>query len=198
MSQSNNPTDALLGVTTRKLVAPVSFRGLHAYCTGWAGSRRGVVYASFIGRVTAVTGIWAAFMDNVELQVQPGRYLRKLPKLDGAKYHTLRTRLPESDWLHLVILHTQATVQNLPDEPFFILSATSDPPLDAFWVQWNNALPLPALEEWTPRLWELGERNNLIHSATSAGTYSWWVSADTEKWSNVVQRIVKEGQSYLA
>jgi hypothetical protein len=152
----------LWGVTTRKLTTPIEFRGLHGYCTGWAGSRRGTVYASLIGRVTAVTGIWAAFMDNVELEVQRGRYLRKRPKLDGAKYHTLRTRLPESDWLHLVILHSQVTMQNLPDEPFFILSSTHDPPLNAFWVQWNNALPLPALKEWTLRLWELGYRNGYV------------------------------------
>lgn len=83
-------------------------------------------------------------------------------------------------------------MQNLPDEPFFILSSTHDPPLDAFWVQWNNALPLPALKEWTLRLWELGEGNSLIHSATAMGTYSWWISADESKWSKIVQNIMKE------
>jgi hypothetical protein len=184
-------SDQLLAVTKEMVAAPINFRGLHGYCTGYTGSRRGSVYVSLIGRVTAVTGIWAAFMDNVELSVLGGRHLRKRPKLDGATYHTLRVRLPESDWLHLVLLHTQASMQNLPGEPFFILSATPDPPLDAFWIEWGNAVALPALRKWVPQLWARGEGRSLIHAAPAMGTHCWWVSADERKWGELIQQIVK-------
>jgi hypothetical protein len=186
-------SDQLLAATKEMVTAPIKFRGLHAYCTGYTGSRRGSVYVSLIGRVTAVTGIWAAFMDDVELPVPGSRHLRKRPKLDGAKYHTLRVRLPESDWLHLVLLHTQGTMQNLPGHPFFILSATPDPPLDAFWIQWGNAVALPALREWAPQLWTRGEGRKLINRVPAMGTHTWWVSADETKWSELLQNSLKAG-----
>jgi hypothetical protein len=151
------------------------------------------VYASLIGRVTAVTGIWAAFMDNVEIRILGDKRMRKMPKMEGAKYDTLRVRLPESDWLHLVILHTQATMQNLPGEPFHILSATPDPPLEAFWIQWGNAVALPALREWVPQLWARGEGKRLIVKLHTLGTHAWWVCAEERRWAELVQDIVKGG-----
>jgi hypothetical protein len=183
--------DQLLGVTSDTILRPIQYHGLSAFCTGWAGDREGTVYASLIGRVTAVTGIWAAFQDNNPLKVTYNHYLSKRPKLEGAKYHTLRVRLPESDWLHLVLLHTQATMQNLPDQDCYLLSDTSGtPPLARFWTQWNNALPLPALQEWTSHLWRIGERKRLIIPCDGEGTYCWRVRASPADWAETLQEIL--------
>ncbi len=186
-----------LGVTAGDRMLPIQYQGLQGYCTGWAGDREGTVYASLSGRTTAVTGIWAAFQDNVALKVTYNKSLSKRPKVEGTKYHTLRVRLPESDWLHLVLIHTQATMQNLHDQDCYILSATPDPPLEAFWIQWNNALPLPALKEWSPRLWKLGRYADLITHCNAEGTYCWRIKTNTGHWGAVLEQIVMEGESKL-
>ena len=182
-----------LGVTAGNRMWPIQYRGLQGYCTGWAGDREGTVYASLSGRTTAITGIWAAFQDNITLKVTYNRHLTKRPKVEGAKYHTLRVRLPESDWLHLVLIHTQATMHNLHDQDCYVLSATPDPPLEAFWIQWNNALPLPAFQEWAPRLWKLGRYGDLIAACDAEGTYCWRIKANTKRWAGVLEQITMEG-----
>jgi hypothetical protein len=183
----------LLGVTANNYLRPIQYRGLQGYCTGWAGDREGTVYASLSGRVTAVTGIWAAFQESITLKVTYDQYLTKRPKVEGAKYHTLRVRLPESDWLHLVLIHTQATMHNLHDQDCYVLSATPDPPLEAFWIQWNNALPLPAFQEWAPRLWKLGRYGDLIVPCDAEGTYCWRIRANGGAWGAVLEQITMEG-----
>ena len=184
----------LLGVTTNNYLRPIQYRGLQGFCTGWAGDREGTVYASLIGRVTAVTGIWAAFQENITLKIGYNKHLTKRPKVEGAKYHTLRVRLPESDWLHLVLIHTQATMHNLHDQDCYVLSATPDLPLEAFWIQWNNALPLPAFQEWTPRLWEMGKYRRLIVPCDAEGTYCWRIKANAGTWGVVLEQITMEGK----
>jgi len=187
-----NMSTPLLGVTANHNFFRVSYRGLHAWCTGWAGDPHGAVYVSLIGRTTAVTGIWAAFHERAPLDSGSHQAIFKRPALEGARYHTLRTRLPESDWLHLVILHSQATMFNLPDQTFFVLGRSPSPPLDAFWHQWNNALPLPARPEWTPLLWDQGESERFIIDLPSQGTFCWKVKATLRPWSQILQHIVEE------
>ena len=181
-----------LGVTAGNRMWPIQYRGLQGYCTGWAGDREGTVYASLIGRVTAVNAIWAAFQDNNTLRITYNRYLAKRPRLEGAKYHTLRVRLPESDWLHLVMIHTQATMHNIQDQDCYILSSTPDPPLEAFWYQWNNAVALPAFQEWAPRLWELGRYRRLIGVCDAEGTYCWRIRAESKLWGAILEQIIEE------
>jgi len=185
------PTE-LLAVTTKSRLRPIQYSGLQAFCTGWAGDREGTVYASLIGRTTAVTGIWAAFQEGKALKVSYSHRLSKRPKIEGTKYHTLRVRLPESDWLHLVLVHAQATMHNLPNLSCYVLSATNEPPLEAFWVQWNNALPLPALQGWAPRMWELGRYKHLIAPCDAEGTFCWMIRSSARLWRRVLEQIVME------
>jgi len=183
----------LLGVAINNRLRLIQYRGLQGFCTGWAGDREGTVYASLIGRVTAVTGIWAAFQENITLKIGYNKHLTKRPKVEGTKYHTLRVRLPESDWLHLILLHSQGAVHNLPDQDCYVLSATPEPPLEAFWVQWNNALPLPAFQEWAPRLWKEGRWGDLIVPCDAEGTYCWRIRANARAWGAVLEQITMEG-----
>jgi len=195
------PTKSEIRNPQSEILTPVGFRGLGGWCTGWAGDEQGTVYASFIGRLTALTGIWAAFQDNDVLKLLDRPDLFKRPKLDDAKYHTLRARLPETGWQHLVLLHTQATVANLPDLDFYVLShalsvvegETPDPPLDRFWAQWNNALPLPALPEWVDTLWREGVSTGLITPCPAEAIYCWRVRVDLDAWRSILQQIVTTG-----
>jgi len=181
-SEIPNPKSAIL--------TPVGFRGLSGWCTGWAGDDTGTVYASFIGRLTALTGIWAAFQDRDVLHLADGE-LRKLPDVEGARYHTLKTRLPETGWFHMVLLHTQATVHNLPDEDFYVMD--DDRRLERFWTMWNRALPLPASPEWAARLWDLGRSYGLIYQLPAQGVQCWKVEADHDAWLRILQIIVRGG-----
>jgi len=173
-----------------EILTPVGFRGLSGWCTGWAGDEVGTVYASFIGRKTALTAIWAAFQDNEVLKLLDRPPLFKRSKIEGTKYHTLRARLPDTGWQHLVLLHTQATVNNLADLDFYVLSESADPPLDRFWAEWNHALPLPARPEWVDALWCEGLSAGLITPCPAEAIHCWRVAADAEGWGHIIQEII--------
>ena len=182
----------LIGVTTQGTPRFIHYGGLNAWCTGTAYDRDGTVYVSLIGRVTAVSAIWAAFQSGTTLWPDGFGYVSKRPKLEGTTYHTLRTRLPKSGWLHMVVLHTQATMRNLPDQTFFVLSASDEPPLDAFWAQWNNALPFPTLPAWKPILWEQGIAQDLIYPCTAEGAFCWKVLPAHDIWSEILQSCARQ------
>lgn len=168
---------------------PVSFSGLQGYCTGSAGDEWGTLYASLIGRKTALAGIWAAFQSKDKLQVLDSDPLRKRAGPDEATYHTIRTKLPDSGWQHMVLLHSQATTDNLPDHDFYVLSLTADVPIQLFWTQWNNALPFPAKPDWMRALWREGARAGLIHQLEAEGIHAWKVRAHAD-WTDVIQQIM--------
>lgn len=181
------PIDPQFTTQTPKLVG---FAGLQGYCTASAGDAHGTVYASFIGRKTALTGIWAAFQDREELKVMDGAPLRKRLTPEAATYHTLKVRLPNSGWQHLVLLHSQATTDNLTDEDFYVLSLASGVPIQLFFTQWNNAVPCPAKPEWAGQLWAEGQRAGLITELDAEGIHAWCIQAHDD-WVQVLQEILR-------
>ena len=174
--------------TTRTLL-PVEFRGFTVFCIGWASDRDGSVYFSLIGRVTALQAVWAAFHSDYALTDSGS--IRKRPQLKSTKYRTIKARLPDSGWGHYIVVHTQATEQNLPDQPFFILSDTSEAPLDAFWSRWNRGLPLPARKEWAAALWQMGVDQNLISPINAAAIICWRIEPDHDKWASIITNLAK-------
>ena len=170
------------------MLKPVEFRGFTVFCTAYATDREGSVYFSLIGRVTALQAVWAAFHSDYGLL---DGMIRKRPAIEGAKYHTVKARLPDSGWGHYIVVHTQATEQNLADEDFYLLFDTSEAPLDAFWSRWNRALPLPARQEWAERMWEQGKAQGLIRQVQAEGTVCWKVLANREKWSTIITNLAK-------
>jgi hypothetical protein len=171
-------------------LAPVEFRGFTVFCTAWAADRDGSVYFSLIGRVTAIQAVWAAFHSDYTLTDSGS--IRKRPQLDGAKYHTIKSRLPDSGWAHWLVIHSQATEQNLADQDFFILAGDEQPPLDSFWSRWNRALPLPARRDWAPKLWQLGQEQDLIFKAYSDACICWRIEASRDNWADIITQLAKE------
>lgn len=182
----------LLGVTLDQKLSLLEYQGLAVFLSGHVTDTPGTVYASLLGRTTATSAIWAAFQAGTTLWTQDGKMLFRFPKSDRTTYHTLRTRLPQSNWLHLVILHSQATVHNLPGENFYLLSATPEPPLELFWAQWNNALSFPALPAWKAKLWERGQAAGIITPIPAHGTHCWRIYAYADEWAAIIQKIVSE------
>jgi len=177
--------------TTERELLPVEFRGFTVFATSYATDEAGTVYLSLIGRVTAVSAVWAAFHSDYELA--DGR-IRKRAKLDGAKYVTIKSRQADSGWAHWIMLHTQASEQNLNDHAFYIVSDTSEAPLDTFWSRWNRALPIPAKAKWSETMWDAGVHAGLITKTDSLACVCWKVEADSDKWAAIVTDLAKGEQ----
>ena len=167
----------------------VEFRGFTTFCTSYSTDEAGSIFFSLIGRISAVTATWAAFHSDYALL---DGMIRKRPAIEGAKYRTIKARLPDSGWSHFIVVHTQATEQNLRDEDFYILSDTSEAPLAAFWSRWNRALPLPARKEWVERMWQQGIEKQLIKQVQAEGVVCWKILSDPAKWSTIITNLVKE------
>lgn len=186
-------SDAPLGVTRDDWLALVYWGGLSAYCTGYATCDDGTVYLSLIGRVTAVKAVWAAFMDHQALELPDRTLLRRRPTDEETTYQTLRARLPETGWGHTVVIHSQATQANLPEWPFYVLSATPQPPLSRFWAQWNRCLAYPSQPDWATYLWRAGTRHELITPCASQGTHAWRVRPG-DRWADLITWGVEDGE----
>ena len=177
---------------TAPCITPIQYKGLIGYCTAVAGDPLGVAYLSLVGRQTAVNGIWAAFHDHERLEVNGVRIAKRItPKT--ASYRTLKAKLHDSGWVHWVLLYTQATVHNLANEAFFVVSEDDEVPLPLFYHQLNNAIALPIRREWQGMLWEGGKEAGLIIPASGFGLASWRVDADHDDWLAVIQWILSRG-----
>jgi hypothetical protein len=186
------PQKDLLGVTRDEWLALVYWGGLSAYCTGYAIHDGYTFYVSLIGRVTAVKAVWAAFTDGQALQLPDETRLWRLPADEETKYHTLSVRLPDTDWGHTLMVHSQATQSNLPDRLFYVLSGSAEAPLSRFWAQWNRCHPYPAQPDWAAYLWGQGLRHQLIVPGQSQGTYAWAVSPE-ETWAEIIAGGIQGG-----
>jgi hypothetical protein len=187
------PQPDLPGVTRDEWLAPVGWGGLSAYCTGYVIHNTYTFYISLIGRVTAVKAVWAAFMDGQALELPDSVQLRRLPADEETKYHTISVRLPDTDWGHTLMVHSQATQSNLPDRLFYVLSGSSEPPLDQFWAQWNRCLPYPSQPGWAAYLWNKGVGHQLIAACQSQGTNAWAVSPG-ETWAEIIADGIRDGE----
>jgi hypothetical protein len=190
------PQKDLPGVTGDTWLALVYWGGLSAYCTGYAIHDGYTVYLSLIGRVTAVKAVWAAFMDHQALTLPDETRFWRLPTDEETKYHTFNVRLPDTDWGHTVIVHSQATQNNLPDRLFYVLSGSAEPPLRRFWAQWNRCLPYPSQPGWAAYLWQQGIRHQLVTPCQSQGTYCWAVKPD-ETWAEIIAGGIQDDQIKL-
>jgi hypothetical protein len=186
------PQQDLPGVTRDEWLVPVYWGGLSAYCTGYAIHDEYTVYVSLIGRVTAVKAVWAAFTDGQALQLPDETRLWRLPTDEETKYQTLSVRLPDTDWGHTLMVHSQATQSNLPDRLFYVISGSAEPPLRRFWAQWNRCLPYPSQPDWAAYLWQQGIRHQLITDCQSQGTYGWAVRPE-ETWAEIIAGGIRDG-----
>ncbi len=184
---------SLLGVCPG-LVGSVSFGGLRAYCLGYAidtDSDNHVIYLSLVGYRTAVRGVWAALLENHAIEIA-GQLFRRA---EGGYLHK-SIQLPESNLEHMLLLHHQAAVSQVePNQAFYLLSDSAEPPYARFFAMLNRAVAAPMLPSWTEWLWQEGQEQKLIHALdTTRGTHAWRVQAEDADWLALIQRGIQEGQ----
>ncbi len=195
MSSSTNElnTTSFLGVCP-ELVGSISFGGLRAYCVGYAidaDMDDHIIYLSLVGYRTAVRGVWAALLEHHALEIA-GQLFRRA---EGAYLHR-SVLLPETNLEHMLLLHHQAAVAQLePNQAFYLLSHSTEPPYARFFAMLNRAVAAPMLPAWAKWLWREGEKKRLITSLTATrGAFAWRVQADDADWLALIQRGVRQGQ----
>ncbi len=195
-STSESNSVSFLGVHP-ELTGSVSFGGLRAYCVGYAidaDTDDHVIYLSLVGYRTAVRGVWAALLERHALEIG-GQLFRRA---EGAYLHRA-VLLPETNLEHMVLLHHQAVVSQLePNQVFYLLNATKEPPFGRFLAMLNRAVAAPMLPAWAEWLWREGKKKQLIAAlGTTRGTYSWRVQADDADWLDMIQHGLHSGHLHV-
>lgn len=185
-------SESLLAVSP-ELAGSVSFGGLRAYCIGYAvdtDEDDHVIYLALVGYRTAVRGVWAALLEHKPLEIA-GQLFRRA---EGA-YLYRAAQLPESGLENMALLHHQATIPNLePNQTFYLLNDSDEPPHARFFAMLNRAVVAPLLSHWAEWLWRAGRSEKLITrlDATS-GTFAWRIQASDEIWLDLVRRGIRNG-----
>ncbi len=190
VSESNT---TFLGVCP-ELVGSVSFGGLRVYCVGYAidaDADDHVIYLSLVGYRTAVRGVWAALLEHHALEIA-GQLFRRA---EGAYLHRA-VQLPETNLDHLVLLHHQGALSQLePNQAFYLLNESDEPPYARFFAMLNRVVAAPMLPTWAEWLWREGKKKELIAPLEATrGTYAWRVQAEDAEWLALVQRGVQRRQ----
>lgn len=182
-----------------------SFKGVRAFCTAYVNDQdaehtNGAVMLSLVGNVTALNGLWAAFLSNETLLVDDQTPLRRIRKPDDdptiktlaqksvSDYRTLSARLRETGKRHMVIVHHQATQDCEMDRAFFVLHEPEGTlPLARFYQQFTRAVAVCARPEWSEYLWQRGLDMQLVTSCDARGIQAWRVAPDGDAWAELIQ-----------
>lgn len=183
---------SLLAVSP-ELVGSVSFGGLRAYCVGYAvddSEDDHLIYLALVGYRTAVRGVWAALLEHKSIEIA-GQLFRRAE----GNYLYRAVQLPESGLENMVLLHHQASVQHLePNQSFYLLNDSDEPPHARFFPMLNRAVVAPMLPHWAEWLWREGRKHKLITRLDATrGTFAWRVHASDEVWLELIRRGVQGG-----
>ncbi|MCC7162463.1 MAG: hypothetical protein IT331_08210 [Anaerolineae bacterium] len=183
-------TTSVIAVTP-ELVGSVSFGGLRAYCVGYAvddSADDRLIYLGLVGYRTAVRGVWAALLEHQPIEIA-GQLFRRA---EGT-YLYRAVQLPESGLENMALLHHQATVNQLePNQAFYLLNASDDPPHARFFAMLNRAVVAPMLPHWAEWLWRQGYKKELITRLDATrGTFAWRIHASDEAWLEIIQRGIQ-------
>jgi len=192
LSLPHSISASLLAVSP-ELAGSVSFGGLRAYCVGYAvdtDEDDHVIYLALVGYRTAVRGVWAALLEHKPLEIA-GQLFRRA---EGA-YLYRAVQLPESGLENMALLHHQASVQNLePNQAFYLLNDSDEPPHARFFAMLNRAVVAPLLLHWAEWLWRAGRSEKLITRLdATCGTFCWRIQASDDIWLDIVQRGIRNG-----
>lgn len=179
---------------------PITFKGLHAFCTAYAAHEQGTVMLSLVGSVTVLNGLWAAFLSHETLVLNEEIAVRRLLKPEdqvpiktlahkrASEYRTLSARLRDTGKRQLVIVHQQATQACELDCTFFVLQEQTGPLLLArFYAQFTRAVVVCARPNWSEYLWQQGLAAQLVTPCETLGPQAWCVSPDADAWAGMVQ-----------
>ncbi len=190
LPHSNSPLIAVCP----ELIGGVSFGGLRAYCGGYAvdaDEDDHVIYLALVGYRTAVRGVWAALLEHKPIEIA-GQLFRRA---EGAYLHRA-VQLPESGLENMALLHHQASVNQLePNQPFYLLNDSDEPPYARFFAMLNRAVVAPMLPQWAEWLWRAGCQKELIARLESTrGTFAWRVHASDELWLEIIQDGIRRSE----
>lgn len=190
---SNDSIACNLSGVSPELIGSVSFGGLRAYCTGYAvddSEDDHVIYLGLVGYRTAVRGVWAALLEHKPIEIA-GQLFRRA---EGTYLHRA-VQLPESGLENMALLHHQASVNQLePNQPFYLLNASDEPPYARFFTMLNRTVVAPMLSNWAEWLWLEGFMNELItRLVATRGTFAWRVQASDELWLELIQQGIRHG-----
>jgi hypothetical protein len=182
----HNSTSSVLAVTP-ELVGSVSFGGLRAYCVGYAidaEQDNHVIYLGLVGYRTAVRGVWAALLEHKPIEIA-GQLFRRAQD----PYLHRSVQLPESGLENMALLLQQASVNHLePNQSFYLLNDSDDPPFARFFAMLNRAVAAPMLPAWAQWLWREGSEKEFIAKLDATrGTCCWRVQAADEDWFDLIQ-----------
>ena len=119
--------------------------------------------------------------------------------LDGMKQHVkIQATLPSSGYAHMVLIHKQASLeQMLPTKPFYLLDDATHAIPAAFFPMINRALATPILPEWAPYLWQTGRALELVQlrqKGRGQGFVPWWIQPNPDKWQEIVTDGLQNGR----
>ena len=183
--------EILLGALP-SMLGRAQYEGMTSYCVGYALDGGGLIYLSMVGYGTANKAIWAALMERgyVNIAYKPMR------RMTNCKYVKKSVVLQENGGEHMILLCEQASLEHMvPGQDFYLLNATTMPPYARFLAMANKCISLPLLPGWAEMVWKVAMRRELIEQVyQSSGTTCWKVSADEEKWLDLVQAGVRAGK----
>ena len=177
-----------------ELVGSVSFGGLRAYCVGYTvddSEDDHLIYLGLVGYRTAVRGVWAALLEHKPIEIA-GQLFRR-PQGD---YLYRAVQLPESGLENMALLHHQASVNQLePNQAFYLLNDSDEPPHARFFAMLNRAVVAPMLSHWAEWLWREGRKKKLITRLDAVrGTFAWRTHAADEAWLEIIQRGIQRDE----
>lgn len=152
-----------------------------------------IICLEMLGHKEAVKANWAALMGGGKSHWLDGVYV----SVDGMKQHVkIQTTLPSCGWLNHVLLHKQASLQEMnPENPFYLLDDGSQQVPELFYVMLNKALSIPLMPAWVDYLWQNGREAKLIELMSEGkgqGYAAWRVKPVPEKWQQIVQNGLRE------
>lgn len=200
-------------IPTPQHIGFIYTKGMASYLNGCALTpnpltpNHELLYLSCIGRSVALRSHWATVMARKPIAAHIETTTILIPPAD-VKYCTIQTRLPDSGYFHLLILHPQATFSDLvPGQDIYLIHDSSTPPYARFIAMLDQAINIPIKPDWGPYLWSEGTRLQHITPLphTWETCHAWHITINSPEaehsansqhptpWADIIQGGIEDG-----
>lgn len=167
----------------------VDHNGFEVWCDGLRVSGSQLVFLSLFGTQTAVRAVWADLVKERRGGIMVGATYARLQ--DEDRYHTFRSMLAKQ-WLHTIVLHTDATTLVSPFRSSFYL--VGDEPTTQYWPRFNRMCSTPMRLEWRDEVWKIGREKDLIQPLGGFGALGGFQVNVGNEWNKAIQEAVLAGR----